>query len=207
MTCFLILDMSPTVSLSKNKRRLVWLWQWPVIRARMQRNLFENLFNPLCNKLSALQPSVINRVQNHPYSSRLSLGSRRVIFTCSTPLGKDGINRKEEAEGAPLYPAPVGEKGQNRWHTLASARTSSHQRSRIHTKCLAAKEGTFGGGFFQPASYHKPANLVNTNHLLCFRLPNMSKPSVAFYVKRNLLDSRRHQLFIFGHIKCNIWQI
>lgn len=37
---------------------------------------------------------------------------------------KKGINGKQEAEGAPLYPAPM-KKGLKRWHQLASAKTST----------------------------------------------------------------------------------
>lgn len=76
-----------------------------------------------------------------PYTQQHSESTLAHIYRPSSSgpslLRKDGINRRKEAKGAPVTPASV-ERGQNRWHNLASAKdlvtpaafTRSHKTQR-----------------------------------------------------------------------------
>lgn len=71
------------------------------------------------------------------HSESMLAHTYRLSFTSPSLLRKDGINRRKEAKGAPVTPASV-ERGQNRWHNLASAKdlvtpaafTHSHKTQR-----------------------------------------------------------------------------
>lgn len=101
---------------------------------------------------------------------RLSVARRLASFP--VPLWKDWINWRKEAKGAPVTATSV-EWGQNRWHNLASAGTSSlWLYSHVHTRPNSVRENI--QRWPPPASRitqtHKPHEykplIFNSFHLL-----------------------------------------